>query len=238
MLDTLIFEAVQELDISRCRRLLIEHAVDYFSQSFPSLKILKAASVTILSSSPAVIPLVPEKTSSLKYKGVETMSFHESRPLISYVTKLTLDGRANASDLSLQYISKFCVSLCHLNIKGCIYVTDIGISDLISRCKNPNSIVVPFQLGYQSKRGHNAPTSTSSSARRYHREVTGILLEMDQPEVLHLIKSPDALKAKVAKAMDVLRIVSQQSNSPTDQLASLSLTSNLHCSKQNNYRVG
>lgn len=65
-----------------------------------------------------------------------------------------------------------------------------------------------------------------------------MLLEMDQPEVLHLIESPDALKAKVAKAMDVLRNVSQQGNSPTDQLASLSLTSNLHCSKQNNYQVG
>ncbi|CAL5194201.1 unnamed protein product [Lathyrus oleraceus] len=177
LLDTLIFEAVQEVDISKCRRLLIEHAVDYFSQSFPSLKILKAgyllniwttgflqlfekcslvseidltvditplipASVTILSSSPAVIPLVPEKTSSLKYKAVETMSFHESRPLISYVTKLTLEGRTDVSDLSLQYISKSCVSLCHLNIKGCIHVTDIGISDLISRCKNLNSIVV------------------------------------------------------------------------------------------------
>ncbi|KAI5441857.1 hypothetical protein KIW84_011061 [Lathyrus oleraceus] len=192
---------------------------------------MKAASVTILSSSPAVIPLVPEKTSSLKCKGVETMSFHESRLLISYVTKLTLEGRTDASDLSLQYISKFCVSLYHLNIEGCIYVTDIGVSDLISRCKNPNSIVVP---GYQSKRGHNAPSSTSSSARRYRREVIGILLVLDQPEVSHLIKSPDALKAKIAKAMDVLRIISQQSNSPTDQLASLSFTSNLHCSKQNN----
>ncbi|XP_058739076.1 BTB/POZ domain-containing protein FBL11 [Vicia villosa] len=177
LLDTFIFEAVQEVDISKCRRLLIEHAVDYFSQSFPSLKILKASyllnirttgflqllkkcslvseidltvditpliptSVTVLFSSPAVIPLVPEKTSSLKYKPVETMSFHESRPIISYVTKLTLEGRTDVDDLSLRYISKFCVSLCHLNIKGCIYVTDIGISDLIGRCKNLNSIVV------------------------------------------------------------------------------------------------
>ncbi|AES59411.1 putative polyadenylate binding protein [Medicago truncatula] len=55
-------------------------------------------------------------------------------------------------------------------------------------------------------------------------KVTGMLLEMDQPEVLHLIESPDALKAKVAEAMEVLRNVSQQQgNSPADQLASLSL---------------
>ena len=37
-------------------------------------------------------------------------------------------------------------------------------------------------------------------------KVTGMLLEMDQPEVLHLIESPDALKAKVAEAMEVLRM--------------------------------
>lgn len=59
-------------------------------------------------------------------------------------------------------------------------------------------------------------------------KVTGMLLEMDQPEVLHLIESPDALKAKVAEAMDVLRnVAQQQANSPADQLASLSLNDNL-----------
>ncbi|KAL8172425.1 hypothetical protein V2J09_024229 [Rumex salicifolius] len=36
-------------------------------------------------------------------------------------------------------------------------------------------------------------------------KVTGMLLEMDQPEVLRLIESPDALKKKVAEALDVLR---------------------------------
>jgi polyadenylate-binding protein len=57
-------------------------------------------------------------------------------------------------------------------------------------------------------------------------KVTGMLLEMDQTEVLHLLESPDALKAKVAEAMDVLRNV-QQGNNPADQLASLSLNDNL-----------
>ncbi|PNT49364.2 hypothetical protein POPTR_002G124200v4 [Populus trichocarpa] len=60
-------------------------------------------------------------------------------------------------------------------------------------------------------------------------KVTGMLLEMDQTEVLHLLESPEALKAKVAEAMEVLRTVAaqQQINNPADQLASLSLNENL-----------
>ncbi|XWS29801.1 hypothetical protein CRYUN_Cryun24cG0061700 [Craigia yunnanensis] len=61
-------------------------------------------------------------------------------------------------------------------------------------------------------------------------KVTGMLLEMDQTEVLHLLESPEALKAKVAEAMEVLRNVGpqqQQTNSATDRLALLSLNDNL-----------
>ncbi|EYU37653.1 hypothetical protein ABFS82_02G036600 [Erythranthe guttata] len=52
-------------------------------------------------------------------------------------------------------------------------------------------------------------------------KVTGMLLEMDQTEVLHLLESPEALKAKVVEAMEVLRNVSN--DQATKQLASLSL---------------
>ena len=132
LLNTLTFEVVQELDISKCRRLLIEQAVDYFSQAFPSLKILKAAyllnirttsflqslekcplvceidltvditplipaSVTVLSSSSAVVPPKPENTSGLKKQALETMPFHEPRPPLSNLTKLTLEGRTDVS---------------------------------------------------------------------------------------------------------------------------------------------
>lgn len=59
-------------------------------------------------------------------------------------------------------------------------------------------------------------------------KVTGMLLEMDQTEVLHLLESPDALKAKVAEAMEVLRnVAQQQAKGPADQLAALSLNDNL-----------
>uniref|UniRef100_A0A7N0ZQ73 Polyadenylate-binding protein n=2 Tax=Kalanchoe fedtschenkoi TaxID=63787 RepID=A0A7N0ZQ73_KALFE len=53
-------------------------------------------------------------------------------------------------------------------------------------------------------------------------KVTGMLLEMDQTEVLHLIESPEALMTKVAEAMAVLHSAKQQKN-PADQLANLSL---------------
>ncbi|KAJ7560655.1 hypothetical protein O6H91_04G139300 [Diphasiastrum complanatum] len=59
-------------------------------------------------------------------------------------------------------------------------------------------------------------------------KVTGMLLEMDQTEVLHLIESPEALKAKVAEAMDVLHMAQAAAgSSPTDQLSSLSLSDSL-----------
>lgn len=58
-------------------------------------------------------------------------------------------------------------------------------------------------------------------------KVTGMLLEMDQTEVLHLLESPEALKAKVAEAMEVLRNVAQAPQTPADQLAALSLNETL-----------
>ncbi|KAL6984242.1 hypothetical protein U1Q18_017621 [Sarracenia purpurea var. burkii] len=58
--------------------------------------------------------------------------------------------------------------------------------------------------------------------RDHAGKVTGMLLEMDQTEVLHLIESPDALKKKVGEAMDVLRLSSSGSD-VGDQLGSLSL---------------
>ncbi|MFS7968390.1 putative polyadenylate-binding protein/Hyperplastic disc protein [Helianthus anomalus] len=54
-----------------------------------------------------------------------------------------------------------------------------------------------------------------------------MLLEMDKTEVLHLLESPDALKAKVSETMEVLRNMQQQANSPSAQMGALSLNENL-----------
>ncbi|KAL3505138.1 hypothetical protein ACH5RR_034979 [Cinchona calisaya] len=74
--------------------------------------------------------------------------------------------------------------------------------------------------------GENLYPLVDQLEHEHAAKVTGMLLEMDQTEVLHLLESPDALKSKVAEAMEVLRNV-QQGNSPADQLASLSLNDNL-----------
>ncbi|ONK59382.1 uncharacterized protein A4U43_C08F5860 [Asparagus officinalis] len=53
-------------------------------------------------------------------------------------------------------------------------------------------------------------------------KVTGMLLEMDQTEVLHLIESPEVLKKKVYEAMEVLRSHSTGSDA-ADRSSSLTL---------------
>ncbi|XP_051150812.1 polyadenylate-binding protein 2-like [Andrographis paniculata] len=70
--------------------------------------------------------------------------------------------------------------------------------------------------------GENLYPLVDQLEHEHAAKVTGMLLEMDQTEVLHLLESPDALKNKVAEAMDVLRNV-QQSNVPSEQLSTLSL---------------
>ncbi|KAK4281625.1 hypothetical protein QN277_013094 [Acacia crassicarpa] len=177
LLQTLSFEAVQEVDISKCQRLPIEGAIECFCKSFPSLKILRAAYllnirttnflqlalkcpkvceidltvdvtplmpalVSIVSSSLSVTSLVSEAASRVKYNAVDAFLFYEFGLPLSNITRLTLEGRTDIYDSDLRYISKICLSLHHLNLRGCISVTDTGISDLIIKCIKLNSIVV------------------------------------------------------------------------------------------------
>ncbi|KAH6834344.1 binding protein 2 [Perilla frutescens var. hirtella] len=55
-------------------------------------------------------------------------------------------------------------------------------------------------------------------------KVTGMLLEMDQTEVLHLLESPESLRANVVEAMEVLtKAPERRESSPSEKLALLSL---------------
>lgn len=54
--------------------------------------------------------------------------------------------------------------------------------------------------------GENLYPLVAQQEPEYAAKVTGMLLEMDQAEILHLLESPEALKAKVSEALDVLRL--------------------------------
>ncbi|KAF2296472.1 hypothetical protein GH714_038330 [Hevea brasiliensis] len=166
--STLSFEAVEEVDISKCPRLHLESTIEIFFKSFPSLRKLRAthllnfktttlhklmlkcplisevdltiditslipAQVSVISSSRAIMPLVSSNSFSAGNNFLDMTSYH-SQPSVSTITRLILEGRSDISDLDLQYITGLCVSLRYINLKGCISVTDTGMSNLIRRC--------------------------------------------------------------------------------------------------------
>ncbi|XP_027366152.1 polyadenylate-binding protein 3 [Abrus precatorius] len=69
---------------------------------------------------------------------------------------------------------------------------------------------------------HLYPLVERLTTNQYTAKVTGMLLEMDQSEVIHLIESPEDLKIKVSEAMQVLREAASGTEI-SDQLGSMSL---------------
>lgn len=129
LLPTLSFEAVEEVDISRCQRLHLEATIECFSKSFPSLRKLKAAyllnfktttlhkllhkcplisevdltvditplipaQVSVVSSGPAIMPPVSNKSITAGNNSLDMKSYYSS-PSLSNVTRLTLEGRSD-----------------------------------------------------------------------------------------------------------------------------------------------
>ncbi|KAG6531655.1 hypothetical protein ZIOFF_005471 [Zingiber officinale] len=86
---------------------------------------------------------------------------------------------------------------------------------------------IPYDMGAMPLLGESLYPLVDQLEHDHAAKVTGMLLEMDQTEVLHLLESPEALSAKVAEAMEVLRSVAQQQQQqdfpPVDRLATLSL---------------
>ncbi|XP_004496416.1 polyadenylate-binding protein 3 isoform X2 [Cicer arietinum] len=69
---------------------------------------------------------------------------------------------------------------------------------------------------------HLYPLVDRLTPNQHTAKVTGMLLEMDQSEVIHLIESPEDLKIKVSEALQVLHEAASGSE-VGDQLGSLSL---------------
>lgn len=119
VLPMLSFKAVEEVNISKCRRLHLQASIECFSMSFPSLKILKAAHLLdfdikdfrlLVWKCPAIhevdltldtSPVISEQVSNsylvIGDSPVDVLYFRISRPMMSNITKLTLEGRSELS---------------------------------------------------------------------------------------------------------------------------------------------
>ncbi|KAA8547123.1 hypothetical protein F0562_003547 [Nyssa sinensis] len=106
---------------------------------------------------------------------------------------------------------------------------DAGISQPMSSGALASALANASPEDQRTLLGENLYPLVEQLAHGMAAKVTGMLLEMDQTEVLHLLESPESLKVKIAEAMEVLRNVGQQQqqNSPTARLASLSLNDDL-----------
>ncbi|CAL1373049.1 unnamed protein product [Linum trigynum] len=167
LLPILSLKAVEEVDISNCPSLHLEAAIECFSISFPCLKKVKASYllnfkqrtfhkllekcllVDELDLTVDSTPLIPGQVTVMSSSVVTSPSstFPYARVLDSLftnsnITRLTLEGRSEIKDLDLQHVSKLCATLHHLNLKGCVSVTDAGISDLLWRCAQLSSLLV------------------------------------------------------------------------------------------------
>lgn len=175
-LPTLTFEAVEEVDISNCPMLDLDHALKCLCKSFPSLRKLKAAHyvnfgteklIRLLESCPRlcnidltvdISPLIPAKVSIISLSPApaplrsrefsnddrcpwDTSLNYTSRPQLSNITRLTLEGRTDIFDSDLRNIAELCASICYLNLNGCTSVTDDGIAFVILKCNLLQSIL-------------------------------------------------------------------------------------------------
>ncbi|XP_073007356.1 BTB/POZ domain-containing protein FBL11 isoform X2 [Typha latifolia] len=66
------------------------------------------------------------------------------KPVLSSISKLTLEGRNDISDMDLLKISALTDSLSYINIKGCTLLTDVGISTFFSKCLSIHSMVLSY----------------------------------------------------------------------------------------------
>ncbi|XAR69719.1 hypothetical protein NMG60_11001420 [Bertholletia excelsa] len=123
--------------VQKCSLLVdIDLAVD-ISPVIPS-------QVSIVSSNAAMASQVPMASLRIDGYPLGTSMLYMSKSLQSNLTRLTLEGRLDVSDIDLKNISEFCSSLSCLNLRGCTTVTDAGISVLLLRCVKLHSLLVCY----------------------------------------------------------------------------------------------
>ncbi|KAI3695586.1 hypothetical protein L1987_78584 [Smallanthus sonchifolius] len=131
----------------------------------------------------------------------------------------------NAPDPSMNVIGGGGMVSVPYDMSGVIPLRDAAISQPIPIGALASALANASPSEQRTMLGENLYPLVKQLEPEAAAKVTGMLLEMDQTEVLHLLESPDALKAKVAEAKEVLRNVSQQvaAGGAANQLAGLSL---------------
>ncbi|KAK6126316.1 hypothetical protein DH2020_039961 [Rehmannia glutinosa] len=99
------------------------------------------AQVSITASSSVLTPQRSTESFGIYNCHSASSLSYTSRPLLSNIMKLTLEGRTDISDSDLLIISEVCCSLSYVNMKGCTSVTDHGISVMILKCKMLQSVL-------------------------------------------------------------------------------------------------
>ncbi|XP_065855881.1 BTB/POZ domain-containing protein FBL11-like isoform X2 [Euphorbia lathyris] len=163
---SLSFEAVEEVDISKCPRLHLKSAIELFSKSFPSLRKLIAAYLLNFKSTNLFIliqkfpllsevditvdvtPLIPEQVtvvctsiisvSSLGGNNVFGSGFFSPWRCLSRMTRLILEGRSDVSDIGISVLISGCLKLHSIVVCD----TSFGIHSIQALC-SPTSNIGP-----------------------------------------------------------------------------------------------
>ncbi|KAK1299599.1 BTB/POZ domain-containing protein FBL11 [Acorus calamus] len=88
------------------------------------------------------VSVISVSTERCKASGIVLHSAVKERSMLSSITKLTLEGRTDIDDVDLSVLAALSDTLSYINLNGCSSVTDLAISNLISKCMNLQSIIV------------------------------------------------------------------------------------------------
>ncbi|XP_022767144.1 BTB/POZ domain-containing protein FBL11 isoform X10 [Durio zibethinus] len=175
---------------------------------------LISSQVSVISStsSSPVIPLAPNRPYIVDHSFSMTYPYHLG-PSLANITKLTMEGRSDVCDSDVQYFSKFCVSLCYLNLKGCISLTDVCIANLIRRCTKLHSILV-----CHTSFGMNSILALCTASRSFSNSLTAKFGKMHLDSLASNLQLLHMGGCKSADEASLLELLSQ-----TQMLKSLCL---------------